>query len=574
MKVIYAGDEVRKRELLDHHEGDLIILLDDNWDDYDYKTTFRCHTRINGNRVSLGSIQILIDKEYVSFKFLDKLVNSGWDGIFPIPNVNYISTASSMTFYEQIEGNLNLDVATEVANDLRDASYMTRIAVDKNALELTRSEGFRKSLQRERGSINSFIDGWKLFQRLEININDLIFNFRSAAGDIQPLKLTFSENDLFPHDINVLIGPNGAGKSQVLHQMVKHWLRDDPDNNDAVGFKENPNVNQMIVVSYSPFEKFPVESDGELRDKDVYKYFGLRERRENFDESGSRSETISLSRHRPKKNAVLSLLDCVDDDQKFGAIKDWAAKVKTMEKVLRTAIEFDFAAIEVRNFADEDVFFSKRGFISGDAVIPMSDIDGTERARIPIDSDRIDYLVPEQLRKYANQSEGVLFLKDGKPVRLSSGQRLFSYIVINVLGAMRRNSLILVDEPELFLHPTLEIAFIRMLKKILGSYGAKALIATHSLVIVRELPRNCVHVFERTEDGVSVKHPPFETFGSDIQRISSYVFGDKSVSKPFEEWIEEMLERHGSAKSLIKALGKNINEEMIIQINAMDNGKW
>ncbi|MCV5791964.1 ATP-binding protein, partial [Escherichia coli] len=62
-------------------------------------------------------------------------------------------------------------------------------------------------------------------------------------------------------------------------------------------------------------------------------------------------------------------------------------------------------------------------------------------------------------------------------------------MVTNILGAIRRNSLILIDEPELFLHPTLEIAFIQMLKKILRNYASKALLATHSLVTVRELPR-------------------------------------------------------------------------------------
>ena len=167
-----------------------------------------------------------------------------------------------------------------------------------------------------------------------------------------------------------------------------------------------------------------------------------------------------------------------------------------------------------------------------------------------------------------------MFLKDGEPLHLSSGQRLFSYIVINILGAIRRNSLILVDEPELFLHPTLEIAFIRMLKSILASYGSKALVATHSLVTVREIPRHCVHVFEQTDEGLTIKTPPFETFGGDVQRISSYVFGDKTLSKPYEEWLQIQLKEFGTAAALIEALGDDINEELIIQIHAMERGQW
>jgi len=146
--------------------------------------------------------------------------------------------------------------------------------------------------------------------------------------------------------------------------------------------------------------------------------------------------------------------------------------------------------------------------------------------------------------------------------------------VINILGAIRRNSLILIDEPELFLHPTLEIAFIRMLKSILASYGSKALVATHSLVAVREIPRDCVHVFEQTDQGLAIKTPPFETFGGDVQRISSYVFGDKALSKPYEDWLRVQLKEFGTASNLIAALGDDINEELIIQIHAMEREQW
>ena len=144
----------------------------------------------------------------------------------------------------------------------------------------------------------------------------------------------------------------------------------------------------------------------------------------------------------------------------------------------------------------------------------------------------------------------------------------------NILGSIRRHSLILIDEPELFLHPTLEISFLRMLKTILRDFDSKALIATHSLVVVRECPRTCVHVFDQTKDGLVIKHPPFETFGGDIQRISSYVFGDNAVSKPFEEWISQQLDTVDSAEALIRRMGDEINEELLIQIMAMGSGQW
>jgi|GEM_PF-470039 len=581
MDVVYVGKDASKRETVLKSRGDVILLLFDRWDDFNYKTRFPTYCRIGGAEVELEAVKILIDKQETSFRYLDDLVDKGWDGFFPIPETLYISTPEALTFYEQIEGHLDLDAAIAVAKLLRDASYMVQIAEDGDSLGLTQTEGFKKSLQRERGSVKAFLDGWRFFSREGINIGNLAFRFQSTVGDIQSLQLNFAPDSPLPHDINVLIGPNGVGKSQTLIQLVDHWLELDRDEQEEIGFEGEVNINQVVVVSYSPFELFPLSSEASdeegqkvRMDHGVYRYFGLRAPTKFVDEDGEHTG-VRLSRDWPRGNAAYSLIDCLEGDQKYGAIKSWSAKVETLRAVLRTAIDFDHVAIGVRGYDEKECFFVNAVW-AGDIIELDNREEGDNRpdAYVIIDPDEINELVVDELRKYVYKRSGIVFLKGGEPVELSSGQRLFSYIVANILGAMRRNSLILIDEPELFLHPTLEIAFIRMLKKILAAYGSKALLATHSLVTVRELPRDCVHVFERTKEGVFVKHPPFETFGGDIQRISSYVFGDKSVSKPFEEWLSEKLDEYGSGKALIKALGPNINEEMIIQINAMDEGKW
>src|SRR3546814_15867491 len=94
--------------------------------------------------------------------------------------------------------------------------------------------------------------------------------------------------------------------------------------------------------------------------------------------------------------------------------------------------------------------------------------------------------------------------------------------------------------------------------------------ATHAEVTVRESPAAFVHVFEKTDEVLAIKRPPFQTFSGDVQRISSYVFGDSQASKPFEKWIEGQMEELGSAQELIDALGDQINEELVVQIKAME----
>lgn len=526
MKIIYAGRDTKRRRSAEHHEN-VIILLYDRWDDYNFKTTFPTDCRMKGEAVELGGIKILFENEMTSFEYLDKLIENGWDGVFPVLNISYISTPNSLSFYEQIEGHLGLETAIEAARMLRDASYLTKLEEDEDAYRLANSTGFKNSLQRERGSIKAFLDGWKLFGRESIAIENQTFTFKSTRNQLLPLELKFASDSPLPHDINVLIGPNGVGKSRLFHQIVDYWLDLDPDSVSDIRFDQRPNLNQVIVVSYSPFELFPVDTNKDQRkDREVYRYFGLRGRKKIITDSKRGSDKVTLSREFPKTNAAQSLLDCLGDDQRYGAIKEWSNKVETMERVLRQAIDFDRAAIVVSSDIEIKDFFTSMNFMDDPYLEgQLGDEDGDPEVEryIPIASDRIDELKLNVLRKHVHDRKGIVFLKDGKPLHLSSGQRLFSYIVINILGAIRRNSLILVDEPELFLHPTLEIAFVRMLKSILAAYGSKALVATHSLVTVREIPRDCVHVFEDTENGIVVKTPPFETFGGDVQRISSFV---------------------------------------------------
>lgn len=569
MQVVYLGRTSRRTNPPPQVDGDVIELLHNNWDDFGYKTTFGVTCRMNEEIVELPGIKLLVEDASTTRSALDQLRNDGWDGVFPIPDASYISVPIEISFYEQIEGALGVEAAIDVANSLRDASYLVHIANNEEANRLVDSEGFRDSLQRERASTQAFLDGWRIFERQAIAVLDLGFRFENVEGNTSILELKFQPRTRLPHDVNVLIGPNGYGKSQLLHQIVKDWIS--PSEGADRGFVEKPNLSQLVVVSYSPFERFPVDLAGhQLQDKEAYRYFGLRGRAATSD--SKKRGRITLSHSHPKRNAAHSLIQCLADDQRLRSVRDWSHKVETMERVLKTAINFDFAAVEVMQNVREATFYREVNQIE-----PLSitiEESGNRHRFIPIRSDRIDELDDERLLRSVMSDAGVIFFRDGQPIELSSGQRLFAYIVINILGAMRRNSLVLVDEPELFLHPTLEIQFIDMLKQILSRFNSKALLATHSVVTVREVPSDCVHVFDRTEDDILLKQPPFQTFGGDFQRISSYVFGDKSVSKPFESWIASQLDEFGGANELIAELGDELNEEMIIQIKAMGRDQW
>ncbi len=555
LKIIFNNYSRTKIIALKKSGENFLFLWPDNWDDYDYKLTLNATLINNNSEVSLPRIKILISEQRNTSDYLIDKLRKGWDGEFPLDDVEYISLPISVDFYELIIGHFGEKTTEKCMNALHDAGYMKERDDSENFTELYQSTEFRISLLRDRNAKNALLQSNKIFSGSMSTIDDFSFYFY-FSNDESKIDFCFSDQ-ILPHDINVLIGPNGSGKSCILKKMVNTWLSPKLHEETQLNsyYSESINIRKLIVISYSPFESFPIDvnDDSSISDKSIYSYYGLRSKLKN---------RITLSRDKPKNDTSLSVLQCIIDDFKFKVVEDWSNKISTMENVLSQAIDFDCMALEITSKVSSKQLYNG---LFDDVIFTYN-----KKRYINISNDYNGDIDIDVLSTVVVNKTGIVFFKNDSLVLLSSGQRLFSYIVINILGAIKKNSLIIIDEPELFLHPTLEIAFISMLKKLLSNYYSKAILATHSLVAVREVPRKCVHVLKKEKDNLFIAPPPFETFGGDIQRISSYVFGDKSVSKPFEEWLKEKLAFYGTAKKLIKALGSDINEEMIVKIYSLE----
>jgi energy-coupling factor transporter ATP-binding protein EcfA2 len=323
-------------------------------------------------------------------------------------------------------------------------------------------------------------------------------------------------------------------------------------------FDKRPNFSKLILTSYSVFENFVVDlSDQNIKsnEKDNYKYFGLRAR-DKLD-----SSRIAIGRNIPSLDATKAVFNMINEDSQFNSLDWWVNKLELAKATLKKAFDFDEFILE----AD--------GLINPDRRHDLISID--DKRYVVIDK-KLHDIDKEILIEKLSDKRTISFLKNNKIVELSSGQKIFSYIVLNILGEIKEGSLIIIDEPELFLHPTLEIEFIGLLKLILAPFKSKAILATHSLSIVREVPANCVHIYKESDLGLNIENPPFQTFGGDMQRISTYVFGDSLLKKPYEDFIKDLLET-GKYKpdELISELSQNINEEMIMDIKiweSMNNG--
>lgn len=558
MKIIYTpGKSWRDNPNKLPDEQNYISLSGNDWDDYGIgKTTLNVLVVINGmpSPVSTGLKLLIEDCKYTSGK-LDELCKNGWDGVFPIPEFNYISLPTNIDFYKPLITHFEKKQCIEVLELLRDVGYLQYIKKDKSIKNLTDSPIFSSSLLRDSGSNKAYQDGWRLIEGESSQIRDFELNILTQSLSNVSIPFRF-ESKLLPYDINVLIGSNGIGKSYCLKSLVEYWLKIGIgqkkilDEQNHVPFNNRPNINRLILISYSPFEEFSLtytKNDDEIGDESAYKYFGFRQLRED----GS----VGISRELPKNDASNSLVDAIYEDDKYKKESWWVNKFDTLENAFKGDLEVDRLALRVNpQYMDELKKFP--ALIENENYLILNKAIPTLYSK-------------EELKKMVFLNEGVHFIKDNQVKTLSSGQRLFSYIAINVVGAIREHSMIVIDEPELFLHPTLEVRFISLLKAVLNPFKSKAILATHSVSVVREVPSNCVHIFKDEGQGLEIVPPPFETFGGGVQRITSFVFGDHAVSKPFDDWLFEQVKTKKDSEKLIRDLGDEINEQLMMKIQRL-----
>ena len=139
-----------------------------------------------------------------------------------------------------------------------------------------------------------------------------------------------------------------------------------------------------------------------------------------------------------------------------------------------------------------------------------------------------------------------------KNINFSSGQKLIIYLVANILAHILPESLILFDEPETHLHPNAISHMIRLLHNILANYNSYAIIATHSPIILQEIPSSNVIVFNRIDNSPNIYELPFESFGENITALTETIFESRDGEENY--------------KSVLKKLAKRLNYKEILSL--------
>lgn len=125
--------------------------------------------------------------------------------------------------------------------------------------------------------------------------------------------------------------------------------------------------------------------------------------------------------------------------------------------------------------------------------------------------------------------------------RLSSGHKIVLLTITLLVELVDERTLVLIDEPEGHLHPPLLSAFIRSLADLLIQRNGVAIIATHSPVVLQEVPRSCVWMLRRLGSRSIAEQPTLETFGQNVGVLTREVFGLEVTTAGFHKLLADAI---------------------------------
>lgn len=160
---------------------------------------------------------------------------------------------------------------------------------------------------------------------------------------------------------------------------------------------------------------------------------------------------------------------------------------------------------------------------------------------------------------------------DFSNINWSSGQHILISTMTELVCNIERESLILFDEPEIHLHPNAIANVMRMFSKLLEKYDSYAIFATHSPIILQELPSTNVQIFEKIDNTVSVRFPLIECFGDNISQIISDIF-DVTEIESYHKQVLKRLSEEMSEEDVCKLFNEHLSMDAKIYLKTLYRG--
>jgi ABC-type branched-subunit amino acid transport system ATPase component len=336
------------------------------------------------------------------------------------------------TYYDNIK-ELGDEIRENIHTSLND------IAFDQKNYDIALKENVTRTSLLRFVSPVSVVGQFRRLAEGTAELSDYDFTYTSfpnKSGKTFSMDFQVTPGSAPPTNIHVLIGRNGVGKTYLLDNMINSLLEE-----NALRFgkftaqnkrKQDRIFANLVSVTFSAFDT--TEPIAERRNKTKglsYSYIGLKRQRD---------EKVGEKKILPPKSTIILR----NEFTKSAYLCKIGGKFRRLKKAIET-LETD----------------------------PMFE-----------EADILTALKPETFEELSEVA-GKLFNK------LSSGHKVVLLTITRLVETLEERSLVILDEPEAHLHPPLLSAFIRALSNLLIERNAVAIIATHSPVVVQEVPKSC-----------------------------------------------------------------------------------
>jgi predicted ATPase len=478
-------------------------LIVDNWDDwFTYSTMY---TLIvfdkDGGRHELGSVKI---GEFQKGDEKNRRPNIPKE--FSKLDEVFFSLGQDDSYYDELS-KAGPEIRQTVLNGLNDLA-----AADQELFERAQLQDVTKvSLLRYvspatvRGQFKRLAEGGARLTKYHFSYTAP----HQVATKDEPLKLSFDVEPLSnpSSNIHVLIGRNGVGKTYLLDRMANALVGEKITRRKFGIFSSDENEDasglfaNLISVTFSAFDQFVPIAAADSKTK--YHYIGLKRTENNGSISPSPKSPEDLT-----ADFVESFKICLNGPRK----ERWRRAIAQLES---------------------------------DPVFKEAEIGELE----------------EKLGTDAEDSKSFVQNARSKFKLLSSGHKIVLLTTTKLVELVAEQSLVLLDEPEAHLHPPLLGAFVRALSDLLVNRNGVAIIATHSPVVLQEVPRKCAWKMRRSGKLAVAERPDLETFGENTGILTREVFGLEVTKSGYHKLITDALEGDKSYEEVVQYFGGEIGAE-------------
>ncbi|ENZ8428729.1 AAA family ATPase [Klebsiella aerogenes] len=340
------------------------------------------------------------------------------------------------------------------------------VCSQSNLLLAQEEEVFKTSLLRT-VNINTILGQYKRLLDGDNILTKFDFSFVREGHSYGDMVLKFKVNpfSMPMSNIHAIIGRNGVGKTTLLNEMIESVLLGENgktyfEDNETLSVIEKNYFSGIISVSFSAFDPFEPLDDQDDPSKGTCYYY-LGLKEKHTDKGFILRDINSI-----RALCIDSILTCFSD--KIKKIL-WLKSMETLESDV--------------NFSDLNI----------KALATGSKKDIQKRC--------LDILS-----------------------KMSSGHTIIFLTLTKIIEKIQDRMLVIMDEPESHLHPPLLSAFIRVLSNILNKRNGVAIIATHSPVVLQEIPKKCTWVLTRFGEVSKYQRPVLETFAENVGLLTKEVF--------------------------------------------------